>query len=405
MSTSQTLDRGLAVLESIAWATAPPTIDELADEYGVHRSITYRIVRTLEARHLVRRDASGRCHAGVRLASLARGVRAPLLTAAVPVLTGLANELGMTSFLVVRDGDDAVTIESIEPQTSEIHLAYRPGIRHPVVLGAPGLALLAGGPPIDGERAEVAVARRRGWAVSAGEVIAGLASVAAPIADGSGSAAGAVAVVHLAAADVDTDAVGRRVAAAACSIAEMTDRPADDPETIVDVTSPASSYHRAPGEVPPPPAGCPVHHTWSPLDDDYLRDPYSIAARLRDDTPVFYAEELGYLVITRMEDIDAVFRNPDVYASANVQDPVFPLSDGATRGARGARLRPDRGDVEPARARPRPDPGVHPPGLLAAPAEVARAVRAPSQPRADRRDARQRAAGRVHRRPRVPAAR
>ena len=224
MSTSQTLDRGLAVLESIAWATEPPTIDELATEHGVHRSIAYRIVRTLEAHHLMRRDASGRCHAGVRLASLARGVRAPLLTAAVPVLTSLANELGMTSFLVVRDGDDAVTIESIEPQTSEIHLAYRPGIRHPVELGAPGLALLAGGPVIEGERDDVALARRRGWAVSAGEVIAGLASVAAPIDDGSGMATGAVAVVHLAAADIDTDAVGRRVADAARSIAATTRR-------------------------------------------------------------------------------------------------------------------------------------------------------------------------------------
>jgi DNA-binding IclR family transcriptional regulator len=224
VSTSQTLDRGLAVLESIAWAAEPPTIDELADEHGVHRSITYRIIRTLEARHLVRRDASGRCHAGVRLASLARGVRAPLLTAAVPVLASLANELGMTSFLVVRDGDDAVTIESVEPHTSEVHLAYRPGIRHPVELGAPGMALLAGAPAIEGERAEVALARCRGWATSTGEVIAGLASVAAPITDGSGVAAGAVAVVHLAAADIDSDAVGQRVAAAARSIAEATRR-------------------------------------------------------------------------------------------------------------------------------------------------------------------------------------
>jgi DNA-binding IclR family transcriptional regulator len=222
MSTSQTLDRGLAVLESIVWAAEPPTIDELAGEHGVHRSITYRIIRTLEARRLVRRDASGRCHAGVRLASLARGVRAPLLTAAVPILTVLANELAMTSFLVVRDGDDAVTIESVEPHTSEVHLAYRPGIRHPVELGAPGMALLAGGPPIARERREVTLARRRGWATSAGEVIAGLASVAAPIANGSGAPAGAVAVVHLAAADVDTDAVGRRVAAAASAISEMT---------------------------------------------------------------------------------------------------------------------------------------------------------------------------------------
>jgi cytochrome P450 len=96
------------------------------------------------------------------------------------------------------------------------------------------------------------------------------------------------------------------------------------------VSTSAGSYHRAPGEVPPPPTGCPVNHHWSPLDVDYLRDPYTIAARLRDETPVFYAQELGYLVITRMADIDAVFRNPDVFASANVQDPVFPLSPGAT---------------------------------------------------------------------------
>jgi DNA-binding IclR family transcriptional regulator len=222
MSTSQTLDRGLAVLESIAGAAEAPTIDELAAELGVHRSIAYRIVRTLEGRRLVRRDLSGRCHGGVRLAALARGVRAPLLASAGPVLAALANELAMTSFLVVRDGDDAVTIESVEPHASEVHLAYRPGIRHPVGLGAPGLALLAGAPAVDGERDDVAIARRRGWAVSSGEVIAGLASVAAPIDDRSGIAIGAVAVVHLTAADVDTDAIGRRVAAAARSIAELT---------------------------------------------------------------------------------------------------------------------------------------------------------------------------------------
>jgi cytochrome P450 len=117
------------------------------------------------------------------------------------------------------------------------------------------------------------------------------------------------------------------------------------------VTTPADSYHRERGEVPPPPAGCPVHHTWSPLDDDYLRDPYPIAARLRDDTPVFYAKELGYLVITRMEDIDAVFRNPDVYASANVQDPVFPLSDGATE----VLAAPDFDPIAVMSNRPEPD--------------------------------------------------
>lgn len=72
-----------------------------------------------------------------------------------------------------------------------------------------------------------------------------------------------------------------------------------------------------------------MHPSWSPLDADYLVDPYPIAADLRDTHPIFYAEELGYLVITEMGDLVEVFTNPDIYASSNVQDPVFPLSAGA----------------------------------------------------------------------------
>ncbi len=89
------------------------------------------------------------------------------------------------------------------------------------------------------------------------------------------------------------------------------------------------SYHQARTHIPPPPTGCPVEHTWSPLNDDYLADPYPIAAALRDDHPIFYSEQLGYVVVTRMEDIEAVFTDPDTYASTNVQDPVFPLDEAA----------------------------------------------------------------------------
>jgi len=86
------------------------------------------------------------------------------------------------------------------------------------------------------------------------------------------------------------------------------------------------NYHAAPDAIAIAPPGCPVHSSWSPLDDDYLTDPYPIAAQLRDAHPVFYAEQLGYVVVTRMEDIEYVFTHPDVFASSNVQDPVFPLS-------------------------------------------------------------------------------
>jgi cytochrome P450 len=87
----------------------------------------------------------------------------------------------------------------------------------------------------------------------------------------------------------------------------------------------STSYHAAPDAIAAAPSGCPVDHLWSPLDDDYLADPYPIAARLRDEHPVFYADQLGYVVVTRMEDIEHVFTHPDVFASNNVQDPVFPL--------------------------------------------------------------------------------
>ena len=90
------------------------------------------------------------------------------------------------------------------------------------------------------------------------------------------------------------------------------------------------NYHAAPESVAAAPTGCPVEHHWSPLNDDYLTDPYPIAAELSEAHPVFYAEQLGYVVVTRMEDIEYVFTHPDVFASNNVQDPVFPLAPEAS---------------------------------------------------------------------------
>jgi cytochrome P450 len=85
-------------------------------------------------------------------------------------------------------------------------------------------------------------------------------------------------------------------------------------------------YHQERTDIPPPPRGCPVHDGWSPLNDDYLADPYPIATRLAAEHPVFYASELGYLVVSRMEDIEAIFTDHETFASSNVQDPVFPLA-------------------------------------------------------------------------------
>lgn len=196
----------------------PPSIDALAASLGVHRSIAYRIVRTLEVHRLVERDAGGGCRPGVRLAMLGRGVRSPLRTAALAELGSLADDLGMTAFLVVADGGEAVTMESVEPSGSSVHVAYRPGNRHALGLGAPGLALLAGAPAVADERAEVSAARAVGWVHTTSEVLPGMACVAAPVVV-SDRCEGAVAVVFLAASPIDVSLVGPRVAAAAGAIA------------------------------------------------------------------------------------------------------------------------------------------------------------------------------------------
>ena len=110
----------------------------------------------------------------------------------------------MTAFVVVRVGGDAVTLDSVEPQSTAAHVAYRPGSRHPIDRGAPGLAILAGQPAMPDERPEVTESRRRGWAYSSGEVIPGLASVATWIPDQHHGVA-SIACVFLAGVEVDLE--------------------------------------------------------------------------------------------------------------------------------------------------------------------------------------------------------
>jgi DNA-binding IclR family transcriptional regulator len=216
--TLQTLDRGVRVLELLAAASGPLSIARIADGLGVHRSIAYRLLRTLEHHRLVSRDDGSGYRPGVGLAVLARTVDASLQAAALPELTELSGDLGMTAFLVVPDGDDAVTLHSVEPRQSRVHVAYRPGIRHPLDRGAPGLALLAGRAAKPGERAEVTVARRSGWAWSRGEVLPGLSAVSAPIVGRDRTPVAAVAVVYLD-EGAERDGLGHRVVAAAEAIA------------------------------------------------------------------------------------------------------------------------------------------------------------------------------------------
>ena len=89
------------------------------------------------------------------------------------------------------------------------------------------------------------------------------------------------------------------------------------------------AYHKVHSETVAVPDGCPVDSAFSPYAEKYVAYPYAWLNEKRENEPVFYSEELGYLVVTRMEDVQEIFMNSEVFSSANVQDPVFPICDEA----------------------------------------------------------------------------
>jgi DNA-binding IclR family transcriptional regulator len=219
---SQTLSRGIRLLEHLADARQPLTIDELAARAGLHRSVAYRLLRTLEDHGLVGRDATGRVRLGTRLAALAAGVAHDLQAEALPELTAAANDLGMTAFLVVLDHDECVTLTSVEPRHAVAPVAQRPGTRHPVTRGAPGRAILAqldaaARPALDATLSdEVADAATRGWATSHDEVVPTLRSVAVPLAL-RGRTPAALAVVHVS-TELADEVIAARLGRAAAAV-------------------------------------------------------------------------------------------------------------------------------------------------------------------------------------------
>jgi DNA-binding IclR family transcriptional regulator len=178
---SLTLERGLRVLRALAEQPDGLSVSELAAELDTHRAGIYRLVGPLADQRLVVRGADGRYALGLAVLELASAVRPRLQEVAIRELRVLADEVGATTALTVRDGAEAVVAAVVEPTRTDMHIAYRPGLRHPIDRAAPGLAILAAGPPLPGERPEVARARAQGWAVTSGELLPGATGIAAPV--------------------------------------------------------------------------------------------------------------------------------------------------------------------------------------------------------------------------------
>lgn len=202
----QTLDRGLQALALISRHAPGLSIADLANEMGIHRTIVYRLAATLAAHGLITRGPKGILRLGAGLIALSSRFETQLRETAQPLLQRMANASGATAFISVPQGEDCVAIAVAEPLTTAIHVSYRIGNRHPLTLGAAGIAILAGRAESQSDTEEILQARRDGFIVTRGQLQPGAVGVACPIHQPDGSAPNfeaSVGVVTLGDADVE----------------------------------------------------------------------------------------------------------------------------------------------------------------------------------------------------------
>lgn len=151
--TSQTLDRGLSVLEVLAEHPEGLSVTELSQKLDVGRTVVYRLVVTLEAHSLLRRSPDGKCRLGLGLLALARVIQPLVREASGPALRMLAEALGCTAYLMIADSTDGLVAVVSEPNRSDMHVSMRTGSRTPLEASAGGRAILAArtaaGRPLD----------------------------------------------------------------------------------------------------------------------------------------------------------------------------------------------------------------------------------------------------------------
>lgn len=191
---TQTLLRGLDILELVAQSRDGVTVQQAADHLDIHRTMAMRSLAALGDRNLIRKGPDGRFRIAAGVVALAREYQPALRDAARPVLERLTDSLQASACLFVADGDAAVAFLVIEPEASPFHLTFKPGSRHPMDRGSAGYAISSLRDANDDDPAAVAAARVDGYARSRGEVESGAWGVSVPI---DPAVAGVEACVHM----------------------------------------------------------------------------------------------------------------------------------------------------------------------------------------------------------------
>lgn len=126
--------KAFSALETIASVRRPATISEVAGMLQVPKPTMHRIVRQLEAEHLLQRDPQGRRYEpGPRLQEFALNVIQSSMRAAPrrAILEGLSASLGETCNLGIMVGNAVVYVDRVEAAWP-FGLKFDPGSRVPL---------------------------------------------------------------------------------------------------------------------------------------------------------------------------------------------------------------------------------------------------------------------------------
>ena len=91
-------------------------------------------------------------------------------------------------------------------------------------------------------------------------------------------------------------------------------------DTAIPSRSPGCPVAHGPLSPERTPTGCPVSARaaeFDPFEDGYQQDPPEYVRWAREKEPIFYSPKLGYWVITRYDDIKAVFRDNITFSPSN----------------------------------------------------------------------------------------
>lgn len=216
---TQTLSRGLTIINTLAEAEKPLGVSEIARRVGVHKSSVHRLLRTMvEYRYLEQHESTSQYWLGPQLSRLGQiaSLHLELPKRARVHVERLSKLTGETTNLVKFHNETCLYLISIQTEQSIGTIARAPGSTDPLYCTAAGQAMLAYLPTrraenllqrvplqahtkntlthIDTILSRLETARSQGYAVDDGENDENVRCIGSPVFDQHCDVIGAVSI-------------------------------------------------------------------------------------------------------------------------------------------------------------------------------------------------------------------